>query len=160
MRDIVGVTSTKYQMVADNLAKQILQCGINYYNNASDDDVESPRKSNAPFKHMPYKIAIGQLTKDRCQENYDILKKAVDDMPPAEVAIETRKVKEELRRFCQQPDKISHSITLLNNTKPLLQTIKAKIGTAKYVLSVAFYSGCRKCFIQSHRRDKHGTKLF
>lgn len=51
-------------------------------------------------------------------------------MPPAEVAIETRKVKEELRRFCQQPDKISHSITLLNNTKPLLQTIKAKIGTA------------------------------
>lgn len=129
VRDIVGVTSTKYQMVADNLAKQILQCGINYYNNASDDDVESPRKA-MPLQAYALQIAIGQLTKDRCQENYDILKKAVDDMPPAEVAIETRKVKEELRRFCQQPDKISHSITLLNNTKPLLQTIKAKIGTA------------------------------
>lgn len=51
-------------------------------------------------------------------------------MPPAEVAIETRKVKEELRRFCQQPDKISYSITLLNNTQPLLQTIKTKIGVA------------------------------
>lgn len=129
VRDIVGVTSTKYQMVADNLAKQILQCGINYYNNASDDDVESPRKA-MPLQAYALQIAIGQLTKDRCQENYDILKKAVDDMPPAEVAIEIRKVKEELRRFCQQPDKISHSITLLNNTKPLLQTIKAKIGTA------------------------------
>ena len=116
VRDIVGVTSTKYQMVADNLAKQILQCGINYYNNASDDDVESPRKA-MPLQAYALQIAIGQLTKDRCQENYDILKKAVDDMPPAEVAIETRKVKEELRRFCQQPDKISHSITLLNNTK-------------------------------------------
>ena len=108
VRDIVGVTSTKYQMVADNLAKQILQCGINYYNNASDDDVESPRKA-MPLQAYALQIAIGQLTKDRCQENYDILKKAVDDMPPAEVAIETRKVKEELRRFCQQPDKISHS---------------------------------------------------
>lgn len=129
VRDIVGATSTKYQMVADNLAKQILQCGINYYNNASDDDVESPRKAMS-LQAYALQIAIGKLTKDRCQENYDILKKTVDNMPPAEVAIETRKIKEELRKFCQQPDKISHSITLLNNTKPLLQTIKAKIGTA------------------------------
>ena len=129
VRDIVGATSTKYQIVADNLVKQILQCGINYYNNASDDDVESPRKAMS-FQAYALQIAIGKLTKDRCQENYDILKKAVDNMPPAEVAIETRKIKEELRKFCQQPDKISHSITLLNNTKPLLQTIKAKIGTA------------------------------
>ena len=49
-----------------------------------------------PLQAYALQIAIGQLTKDRCQENYDILKKAVDDMPPAEVAIETRKVKEEL----------------------------------------------------------------
>ena len=67
VRDIVGVTSTKYQMVADNLAKQILQCGINYYNNASDDDVESPRKA-MPLQAYALQIAIGQLTKDRCQE--------------------------------------------------------------------------------------------
>ena len=113
VRDIVGATSTKYQMVADNLAKQILQCGINYYNNASDDDVESPRKAMS-LQAYALQIAIGKLTKDRCQENYDILKKTVDNMPPAEVAIETRKIKEELRKFCQQPDKISHSITLLN----------------------------------------------
>lgn len=137
VRDIVGATSTKYQMVADNLAKQILQCGINYYNNASDDDIESPRKA-MPLQAYALQIAIGQLTKDRCQENYDILKKAVDNMPPAEVAIETRKVKEELRRFCQQPDKISYSITLLNSTKTLLQTIKTKLGaTNSFYLSLS-----------------------
>lgn len=73
-------------------------------------------------------IAVGQLTKDRCKENCDILKRAVDNMPPAEVAIEARKVKEELRKFCQLPDKISHSVTLLNNTKPLLQAIRSKLG--------------------------------
>lgn len=59
-------------------------------------------------------------------------------MPPAEVAIETRKVKEELRRFCQQPDKISYSITLLNSTKTLLQTIKTKLGaTNSFYLSLS-----------------------
>lgn len=116
-------------MAADNLAKQILQCGINYYNNAPDEDIESPRKAMV-LQEYALKIAVGKLTKDRCQENYDILKKTVDSMPPASVAIEARKIKEELRKFCQLPDKISHSISLLNNTKPLLQTIKTKLGAS------------------------------
>ncbi len=129
VRDIVGAGSPQYQMIADNLSKTILQCGINYYNNAPEDDVESPRKAMT-LQEYALTIAVGKLTKDRCQENYDILKKAVDNMPPAEVAIETRKVKDELRKFCAQPDKISHSITLLNNTKPLLQTIRTKLGVS------------------------------
>ena len=127
VKDIAGATSPQYQIVADNVAKQVLQCGINYYNNAPDSDIESPRKAMS-LQSYALSIAVGQLTRDRCKENYDILKQAVDDMPPAEVAIEVRKVKEELRKFCQLPDKISHSITLLNNTKPLLQTIKSKLG--------------------------------
>ena len=137
VKDIAGVSSHQYQMVADNVAKQVLQCGINYYNNAPDSDVESPRKAMV-LQSYALSIAVGQLTKDRCKENYDILKQAVDNMPPAEVAIETRKVKEELRKFCQLPDKISHSVTLLNSTKPLLQTIKSKLGaTNSFYLSLS-----------------------
>lgn len=131
VKDITGATSPQYQMVADNVAKQVLQCGINYYNNAPDSDVESPRKAMV-LQSYALSIAVGQLTKDRCKENYDILKKAVDNMPPAEVAVEVRKVKEELRKFCQLPDKISHSVTLLNNTKPLLHTIKSKLGASNF----------------------------
>ena len=129
VKDIAGPTSPQYQMVADNVAKQVLQCGINYYNNAPDSDVESPRKAMV-LQSYALSIAVGQLTKDRCKENYDILKQAVDNMPPAEVAIETHMVKEELRKFGQLPDKISHSVTLLNNTKSLLQTIKSKLGAS------------------------------
>ena len=129
VKDIAGASSPQYQMVADNVAKQVLQSGINYYNNAPDSDVESPRKAMV-LQSYALSIAVGQLTKDRCKENYDILKQAVDNMPPVEVAIETRKVKEELRKFCQLPDKISHSVTLLNNTKQLLQTIKSRLGAS------------------------------
>lgn len=137
VKDIAGASSPQYQMVADNVAKQVLQCGINYYNNAPDSDVESPRKAMV-LQSYALSIAVGQLTKDRCKENYDILKQAVDNMPPAEVAIEARKVKEELRKFCQLPDKISHSVTLLNSTKPLLQTIKSKLGaTNSFYLSLS-----------------------
>lgn len=137
VKEIAGASSPQYQMVADNVAKQVLQCGINYYNNAPDSDVESPRKAMV-LQSYALSIAVGQLTKDRCKENYDILKQAVDNMPPVEVTIETRKIKEELRKFCQLPDKISHSVTLLNNTKPLLQTIKTKLGaTNAFYLSLS-----------------------
>lgn len=137
VKDIAGASSPQYQMVADNVAKEVLQCGINYYNNAPESDVESPRKAMV-LQSYALSIAVGQLTKDRCKENYDILKQAVDNMPPAEVAIEARKVKEELRKFCQLPDKISHSVTLLDSTKPLLQTIKSKLGaTNSFYLSLS-----------------------
>ena len=129
IKDIAGASSPQYQMIADNVAKQVLQCGINYYNNAPDSDVESPRKAMV-LQSYALSIAVGQLTKDRCKENYDILKQAVDNMPPAEVAVEARKIKEELRKFCELPDRISHSVTLLNNTKPLLQTIKSRLGAS------------------------------
>lgn len=137
VKEIAGATSPQCQMVADNLAKQILQCGINYYNNALDDDVEVPLKAMVLQKYA-LDIAVGQLTKDRCRENYEIIKKAVENMPPLEVAEEARKVKDELRRFCALPDKISHSITLLNNTKPLLYEIKSKLGaTNSFYLSLS-----------------------
>lgn len=128
VKDIAGETSPQYQVVADNLAKQILQCGINYYNHAPEDDVESPRKA-MEFQGYALKIAVGKLIKERCQENCNILKKIIANMPPEEVAVEVRKIEEELREFSKLSfNKIDRAITLLNNTKPLLLTIKEKIG--------------------------------
>lgn len=129
IKELAGAQSPQYQLMADSVAKQVLQCGINYYNNAPDSDLESPRKAMV-LQGYALLIAVGKLTKDRCQENYDIIKKAVDNMPPAQVAIETRKVKGELAKFCKLPDKISHSVTLLNNTKPHLQAIKRKLDAS------------------------------
>ena len=137
IRAIAGAANPQYQMIADNLAKQILQCGINYYNNAPEDDIESPRKA-MELQEYALRIAVGELTKDRCRENYNILKQAVDDMPPAEVAIEARRISSELKKFGQLPDTIAHSVTLLNNTRPLLQTIKSKVGaTDAYYLKLS-----------------------
>ena len=128
VKDIAGASSPQYQVVADNLAKQILQCGINYYNNAPESDVESPRKA-MKLQYYALLIAVGEVARQRCQENYDIIKEAVDSMPPKEVAVEVSKIREELKKFCELPDKITHSVALLNNTKPLLLEIKRKLGS-------------------------------
>lgn len=84
VKEIAGAMSQQYQMIADNVAKQVLQCGINYYNNAPDSDTESPRKAMV-LQSYALSIAVGQLTKDRCQENYNILKEVIDGLAPKEI---------------------------------------------------------------------------
>lgn len=71
-KSVCGSDSSEFQSVSDNFAKQILQCGINCFNNSDDADKASMAKDLAEYA---LSISIGALVKDRCQENYDNLKK-------------------------------------------------------------------------------------
>ncbi len=78
----VGEDSAEYAMLADRLANQILQSSIDYYNNSID--------RYAVFEALDLtkyalSIAKGQVKKDRCQQNLDILKKIAAKVPPREV---------------------------------------------------------------------------
>lgn len=84
------------------------------------------------------KIVVGQMAKDRCKENVDILQEIIDNLPPSEVYADDRAIHEELRKYCLLPDKICHAVTLLNNTRPHLQAIKRKLGTTNdYYLKIS-----------------------
>lgn len=78
------------------------------------------------------------MAKDRCKENIDILQRNIDNLPPSEVLAEDRAIHEELRKYCLLPDKICHAVTLLNNAKPHLQSIKRKLGVSNsYYLKIS-----------------------
>ena len=137
VRSILGVSDMQYKMVADNLAKQILQCGINYYNNTSEDDDVSIDKALV-LQNYALSIAAGKMTKDRCKENVDILKKKKEDLPPSAVKSEVKFILAELASYCKKPDLICHAITLLNNTKSNLQSMRTKLGsTNAYYLKIS-----------------------
>lgn len=97
VKEIAGESSPQYQMAADNIAQQVLECGISYYNNASEDDLESPRKAMV-LQAYALSISVGPLTKKRCKENYDILKREVDELPPLEIAREANHILSNLNR--------------------------------------------------------------
>ena len=83
-------------------------------------------------------IVVGQAAKDRCKENVDILQKIIDNLPPFEVFTEDKAIKEELHKYCQLPDLISHAVTLLDNTQPYLVSIKDKLGADnEYYLKIS-----------------------
>lgn len=137
IRQILGPDDSQYQMVADNLAKRILQCGINYYNNADEDeDVEIDKAFT--LQNYALSIAIGKLTKDRCKQNVDILKKKKAELPPKEVRYYDKMIKESLAIYMTQPDKICHAIDLIEKVIPYLMSIKEVLGsTNSYYLKIS-----------------------
>ncbi len=125
LKALLPATDLQCQMIADKIGLEILQCGIDYYNGSEAAD--AARKA-MKLQSYAQSVVIGKMAKDRCKENVDILQKIIDNLPPAEVFAEYKAIKEELRKFCQLPDKICHAVTLLNKAKPHLQSIKAKLG--------------------------------
>lgn len=135
LKGFLSATDLQYQMIADKLGLEILQCGIAYFNGS--DEPEAAHKAMSLQKYAQ-SIVVGQMAKDRCKENVDILQKIIDDLPPSEVYAEDKAIKEELRKYCQLPDKICHAVTLLNNTKPHVQSIKSKLGASNsYYLKIS-----------------------
>lgn len=127
VKGLLSPSDMQWQMVSDNLAKQILQCGINYYNNTNEDDDVSIDKA-LKLQAYAQSIAVGKLTKDRCDENVNILKKKKAELPPSEVKHQVKAIHYELSKYCKLPDKICHAVTLLSNTKSHLQYMKEKLG--------------------------------
>lgn len=97
LKGLLGVSDMQYQMIADKLATTILQCGINYFNDTEEDDaVDKAMK----LQNYALSIAVGQMAKDRCKENVDILKKIG---PEYKVQKELNRIGEKLKRFSAKP---------------------------------------------------------
>lgn len=125
----------QYQMIADKLGLEILQCGIDYFNDSEEPDAALKAMSLQKYAKS---IVVGQMAKERCKKNVDILQKIIDNLPPSEVFVEDKAIHEELRKYCLLPDKICHAVTLLNNTKPHIQSIKRKLGVSNsYYLKIS-----------------------
>lgn len=97
LKGLLNVSDIQYLMIADKLATTILQCGINYFNDTDDDDAPS---KTMKLQNYALSIAVGQMAKDRCKENVDILKKIG---PEYKVQKELNRIGEKLKRFSAKP---------------------------------------------------------
>lgn len=123
VKELLGDSDMKYQMLADDLANTILQCGINYNNNNNnDDDIDNVMV----LQKYACKIAVGKLCKDRCNKNLAILeKKKVEKSIEADVSF----IANQLQAFQTKSDTIDNARNLVNDCKPHLVSIKNQIGS-------------------------------
>ncbi len=135
LQELLSTSDMQYQMVADELGLEILQCAIDYYNDA--DDIEAARET-ACLARYASSIVVGKLAKDRCQENLHTLEEIIESLPPEEVAEEAKAIMSSLVLFNLQPSKIDVAVTLLESTRPHFQAIKKKLGaTNKFYLKLS-----------------------
>ena len=122
LRKLVGSSDIRFQSASDNLAKQILQCGINYFNNTNDEnDIDNALE----IQKYALSIAVGKLVKERCQKNVDIL---VDKKQRSAYEKDLAAVADELKSFQASTPSIARARSLVNTCKPHLAVIKQHLG--------------------------------
>lgn len=139
LKKLLTPTDLQYQIIADKLGLEILQCSIDYFNDSEEQD--AVRKAMSLQKYAE-SIVVGQMAKDRCKKNVDILQEIIDNLPPSEVWAEDKAIREELQRFSTNSiqstlfyhagkidkENIQRSKALLEKLHPYLQDIKRKLS--------------------------------
>ena len=88
LKSILGVSDLKYNMIADNLAKEIMQCGIDYFNESQENDsLEEYLENTKRLNLIADSIAIGKLTKDKAKDSLATLEDMKDQKVNKAIAI-------------------------------------------------------------------------
>ena len=125
LQNIIGKSDTRYQMIADKVAQEVLQCSIDYYNDS--EDLDKPSKA-IPLCEYAKSVAVGNAAKQRCEQNYDVIKEAFDNMPPVEVANEAKLINDLLTWYSKQSETSENALSLLRKARDILIVIKEKLG--------------------------------
>ncbi len=70
LKSLLGISDLKYKAVADQLANEIMQCAIDYFNESQENDSnDNILESSQKLTKLADSIAIGKLTKDRAKDS-------------------------------------------------------------------------------------------
>lgn len=79
LQSLLGTTDLKYKTIADQLANEIMQCGIDYFNESQENDSsDNYLESAQKLTKIADKIAVGKLTKDRAKDSLISLEEMKD----------------------------------------------------------------------------------
>jgi hypothetical protein len=88
LKSLLGVNDLKYKLIADNLAKEIMQCGIDYFNKSKENNSTEDYLENAMrLNKLAESIAVGKLTKDRARDQIVTLEEMKDQELSEAIAV-------------------------------------------------------------------------
>lgn len=135
LSELIGKADLKYKMVADKLAKELLQCGIDYFKEYQEyEELHDGDLGNDVMKlfKTAKSIAVGTQTKERITENIEGLQEWIDDADEREkqklIGEDLQFVASKLERFQSLPDTIENADDLVSICKPKLQNMKSTLG--------------------------------
>lgn len=133
VQSILGSTNIKYSSIADKVADEILQCGIDYFKHFRDSSKDPSADSLSLFT-IAKTIAKGAVVKQRINENTVNLKDWIDGKEErekgAQIVSDLEVIKNLIDEFELKPETIANARTLLSKAKPHLSSIKSVLGVS------------------------------
>lgn len=123
LKSLLGPEDLKYKMAADNLAKEVLQCGVDYFQEFKE--TQNPSAESLKLIKYAESIAVGSQTKERIRENKEGLEEWAKTAPVKE---EFKFIFEKLLEFKDAYDSTQNARQLVMSCKPKLEQIKDVIG--------------------------------
>jgi hypothetical protein len=132
LKNVLDSSDLRYQNIADKLANEILQCGIDFFQEFKDEDFDPSDESMNLFD-LASSIAVGNIVSQRCEENTENLQEWIDEKPDRDrqklIADELTFIGSKLERFQSLSDTISNAKDLIDSCKPKLIEIKEALGS-------------------------------
>ncbi len=128
LKSTIDGDDSTYNRYADKVALQTLNHCVYYFNN--DQNNPACPKNVLRYVRFCVKIAEGQLAKDRCKKNFEVIKEAYDNMCPQEVIEEVTFIKNQMQRTFSKSDIIDNNwlINSIHECQKRLQNISKAIG--------------------------------
>lgn len=125
LKKLLPENDTQYQMIADKIGLEILQCGIDFFKNSTNKNQNAVAQAALRFLKYAQSIVVGSIAKQRCNENVDALAKIEKQ---AAFADDLHAIANELESFHSSSASIERATALVNNCKPHLNVIKTHLG--------------------------------
>jgi hypothetical protein len=132
LKNVLDTGDIRYQTIADKLANAILQCGIDFFQEFKDENLDPSDESMNLFE-LASSIAVGNIVSQRCEENTENLQEWIDEKPNRDrqklIADELTFIGSKIERFQSLSDTISNAKDLIDSCKPKLIEIKEALGS-------------------------------
>lgn len=133
LKNVWGSSNVQYQMIANKLANEILQCAVDFFVEYRDSDEYDPGETAMKVMKMAKAINPSGQTKSRLDENIENLQEWINDSAEREkqknIKEDLEIVASKLQRFQNLSDTISNAKDLVVTCKPKLNNIKAALGS-------------------------------
>lgn len=167
LKGILGVSNLKFTSIADKISEEILQCGIQLFNDYKDHKTYDPGEPAMKLFIKAKNFAVGNIAKQRIEENTENLQEWIDDKPERDkqklIGDDLQFITSKLERFQSLSDTVANAKDLVDSCKPRLVNIKNALGSFDdfYLkLSSAIVSNAQGMLVTAVNDAQEGFKKY
>jgi hypothetical protein len=132
VQEVLGASDIKYINIADKISDEVLQCGIQLFNDYKENENYDPSEPAKKLFSQAKSLAQGNIVKQRCKENTEDLLEWIKDKPERDkqkrIEIDLKFVSDKLEKFQNLPNNVINAKNLIESCKPKLINIKSALG--------------------------------